>query len=153
MSAVRVYEQAMFFVGTSFRRSLTTHNQRFPWHQWVRLVYNDALTYDPSTGTGGVRAAWRHRQFGNSPLNKALLGYANHLEHLKANESVPFDKCSMADYSVGAAFTTIQFAEGPVMLDEFAWGRKDAASVEECGSLDNIPQPGGYIQRMEGLGF
>ena len=143
----------MFFVGASFRRSLTTQNERFPWHQWVRLVYNDALTYNPQTGSGGVKAAWRHRQFGNSPLNKALLGYANHLENLKANESVPFDKCSLADYSVGAAFSTIQFADGPIMLDEFAWGRKDATSEAECGSLDNVPQPNGYIQRLDSLGF
>lgn len=74
---------------------------------WVRLVYNDALTYNPSTGSGGVRAAWRHRAFGNSQLNRAMLGYANHLEHLKSNETPAFDKCSMADYSVAAAFTAI----------------------------------------------
>jgi hypothetical protein len=79
MSGVRVFEEAMFFVGSSFRRSLTTHHERYPWHQWVRLVYNDALTYDPATGHGGVKSAWRYRQFGNSPLNKAMFGYANHL--------------------------------------------------------------------------
>ena len=82
-----------------------------------------------------------------------MLGYANHLEYLKANEKVPFDKCSLADYSVGAALATIQFADGPIMLDEFAWGRKDATTVEECGSLDHVPQPSGYIQRLGNLGF
>lgn len=153
MSQVRVYEQAMFFVGNSFRKSLSTQSNRFPWHQWVRLVYNDALTYDPATGNGGVRAAWRHRAFGNSPLNKALLGYANHLENLKANETMTFDKCSIADYSVGAAFTAIQMAEGPVMLDDFAWGRQDATSEAQCGSLSGIPSPNNYIARLEELGF
>ena len=39
------------------------------------------------------------------------------------------------------------------MLDEFAWGRKDATSEAECGSLDNVPQPNGYIQRLGDLGF
>ena len=39
------------------------------------------------------------------------------------------------------------------MLDEFAWGRKDATSEAECGSLDNVPQPNGYIQRLDSLGF
>ena len=119
----RLYEEAMFFVGSSFRRSLTTHKQRFPWHYWVRLVYNDALTYDPNTGKGGVRANWKMRSFGNSPLNKSMYGYMNYLEHLKANESATFDKCSLADYSVAAAFTAITMADGPRMLDGFAWGR------------------------------
>ena len=47
---------------------------------------------------------------------------------MKANEEIPFDKLSMADYTVAAAMTTIQWADGPVMLDEFAYGRKDASS-------------------------
>jgi len=39
------------------------------------------------------------------------------------------------------------------MLDEFAWGRKDATSEAECGSLDLVPQPNGYIKRLGDLGF
>ena len=55
------------------------------------------------------------------------------MEHLKENDDVPFDKLSMGDYAVAAAYTVIQEANGPVMLDEFAWGRKDAESVSDCG--------------------
>ena len=124
----RLYEQGMFFIGSSFRRTLTDKSQRFPWHQWVRLAYNDALTYDPSTGKGGVKASWRFREIGRAPQNRALLGLAVELQNMKANEELPFDKLSMADYTVAAAMTTIQWADGPVMLDEFAYGRKDASS-------------------------
>lgn len=151
MSA-RLYEHGMFFIGSSFRRTLTDKSQRFPWHQWVRLAYNDALTYDPSTGKGGVKASWRFREYSKAPQNKALLGLAVELQQLKANEEVPFDKLSMADYAVAAAFTTIQWAEGPVMLDEFAYGRKDATSAGECGSNTPIAQ-GSYVANLQAKGF
>lgn len=151
MSA-RLYEHGMFFIGSSFRRTLTDKSQRFPWHQWVRLAYNDALTYDPISGKGGVKASWRFREYSKAPQNKALLGLAVELQQLKANEEVPFDKLSMADYAVAAAFTTIQWAEGPVMLDEFAYGRKDATSAGECGSNTPIAQ-GSYVANLQAKGF
>ena len=57
----RLYEHGMFFIGSSFRRTLYATNNRFPWHMWVRLAYNDAMTYDAASGTGGVKAAWKFR--------------------------------------------------------------------------------------------
>lgn len=148
----RLYEQGMFFIGSQFRRTLVDKSQRFPWHHWVRLAYNDALTYDPSTGKGGVKASWRFREFARSPQNKALLGLAVELQNLKANGEVPFDKLSNADFAVAAAFTTIQWADGPVMLDEFAYGRKDAASAEDCGSNAPISQDS-YVAKLQAMGF
>jgi hypothetical protein len=62
----------MFFVGSAFRRTLSTKYQRFPWHQWVRLAYNDALTYDAASGTGGMKASWKFREFAKAPQNKAM---------------------------------------------------------------------------------
>ena len=53
---------------------------------------------------------------------------------MKSQDSVPFDKLSQADYAVAAAYSMIQEAGGPVMLDEFAWGRKDAQSEADCGN-------------------
>ena len=123
---IRLYEECMFFVGSSFRRSLYSKNNRFPWHHWVRLVYNDALTFDPASGKGGVRGSWRFSQFARSQHNRPLLGYATYLQNLKDNDTLVFDKVSYADYSVAAAFTTIQEAGGPVMLEDFAYGRTDA---------------------------
>lgn len=39
------------------------------------------------------------------------------------------------------------------MLDDFAWGRRDATSEAECGSLEGVPRPNNYISRLEDLGF
>jgi hypothetical protein len=39
------------------------------------------------------------------------------------NESIVFDKLSYADFAVAAAFTAIQEAGGPRMLDEYTFGR------------------------------
>ena len=34
-----------------------------------------------------------------------------------------FDKIGMADFSIAAAFTAIQWAQGPNMLHEYTYGR------------------------------
>ena len=59
----------------------------------------------------------------------------------------------MADFSVAAAMTTITFANGPIILDNFAYGRKDAVSVEECGGSFETPSEGNYVSKFESLGF
>jgi hypothetical protein len=105
--SVRVYESGMFYIGSSFRRSLYEQNKRFPWQYWVRLAYNDALTYNHSTQQGGVKASWRFRQFARAPINKEMQMFAVFLQHLKENETLPFDKLSNADFAVAAAFTAI----------------------------------------------
>lgn len=51
---LRRYEVGMHLIGSAFRRTLNEQNQRLPWHHWVKVAYNDALTYDPATGKGGV---------------------------------------------------------------------------------------------------
>ena len=117
---------------------------RFPWHYWVRLAYNDALTQKGTVGT------WRFREFARSPLNRELQGFAAQLVHMKDTESNVFDKLSYADYAVAAAFTTIQEAGGPVMLDEFAWGRRDAKAAGDCGSApQSVPSDyHGHLSKM-----
>ena len=64
---LRKYEQGAFQLGSAFRKTLDTKHDRMPWHHWVKLAYNDALTYDPATGKGGVQASWRFRLFARSP--------------------------------------------------------------------------------------
>lgn len=102
----RTYEAAMWTIGASFRGHLEKQSSRYPWHHWVRLAYNDALTHQ--NGQGGVQAAWRFRQYIRAPQNKELIGYANFLTQLKDNEYVAFDALSYSDFSVAAAFVTIQ---------------------------------------------
>ena len=144
----------MFFVGSSFRRMLNTEVKRFPWHYYVRLVYNDALTYNPATGTGGVKASWKFRQFARSPQNMDLQAYAIRLVEMKNNEELPFDKLSYSDYAVAAAFTTITAAQGPVMLDQFFYGRKDALLESECGPVPlTLPKGGDFVSHLQSLNF
>ena len=61
----------MNFVGTAFRRQLQNKSQRFPWHYYLRLVYNDAMTQ------GGVNASWRFSEIARSPQNRAMQGLVN----------------------------------------------------------------------------
>lgn len=64
-----------------------------------------------------------------------------------------FDKLSLSDYAVAAAYTTIQMSGGPVMLDDFFYGRKDAADASECGDLNNYPTSDTYVQSLSQKGF
>jgi len=84
-----------------------SQNQRFPWQYWVKLAYNDALTFNHSTQQGGVKASWRFRQIARAPVNRDMQAFAVYLQHLKDNENIAFDKLSYADYTVAAAFTAI----------------------------------------------
>ena len=142
---MRLYEHGMYFLGSSFRRTLVDKSQRFPWHHWVRLAYYDALS------TGSVQASWRFREIGRNPDNRPMLGLAQELEHLKANEEVPFDKLSMADYAVAAAYTTIQWADGPRILDMYAYNRKDAKSLDQVNFTPVTEE--NYISNLKGKGF
>ena len=71
---------------------------------------------------------------------------------MKDNERVSMDKISYADFSVAAAFTTITWAGGPVMLDEWTYGRSDATSASECAS-SGLPAGDDYVSVMTARGF
>ena len=72
---------------------------------------------------------------------------------MKDNDTKVFDKLSYADYSVAAAFTTLQEAGGPVMLEDFAYGRVDAESEAHAGNVDGVPSSNDYVSRLESLGL
>jgi|TARA_B110000285_G_C14841641_1_gene475645 hypothetical protein len=54
---------------------------------------------------------------------------------------------------VAAAYTTLQWADGPVMLDELLYGRKDAKSVDQCGKLESVPSSSNYVSNLQAKGF
>lgn len=54
---------------------------------------------------------------------------------------------------MAAAYTTIQWADGPVMLDEFMYGRRDAQSADECGKLESVPTSSTYVSNLQAKGF
>lgn len=39
---------------------------------YLRIVYNDAMTYDAATKTGGLRANFKYSQVARAPQNKHL---------------------------------------------------------------------------------
>jgi len=148
---VRLYEQGMYYIGSQFRNQLNTKAVQYPWNHYVRLAYFDAVTYG---GSGqGMKAAWRINQFARAPHNRPLMNLANELELMKNKANVCFDKTSNADYAVAGAMTTITWAGGPVMLDDFFYGRKDAASESECNDISNVPHAGNYAENMMAKGF
>jgi hypothetical protein len=140
-------------IGSQFRRTLNTQSKQFPWHHWVRLAYFDALTWAPGVSGGGVKAAWRFTEYARTPQNKPLIALAYELQHMKNEAPMVFDKLSYGDYSVAAAYTTIQAAGGPVMLDDFFYGRTDATSVGDCNPLSNIPTANNYVDCLKEKGF
>ena len=82
-----------------------------------------------------------------------MMALAYELQHMKNEAPMVFDKLSVGDYTVAAAFTTIQAAGGPVMLDDFFYGRKDAASAGDCNPLSNIPTANNYVDCLKEKGF
>lgn len=48
------------------------HADRFPWQNYIRIVYNDALTYDPANKKGGLKANFKFRSVARAPQNKDL---------------------------------------------------------------------------------
>jgi hypothetical protein len=41
--------------------------ERFPWQNYLRIVYNDALTYDPASKKGGLKANFVFPRIARSP--------------------------------------------------------------------------------------
>lgn len=64
-----------------------------------------------------------------------------------------FDKVGYADFSVAAAATTIQWAGGPNLLHDYHYGRVDAASEADCGSVTPLPDSSDYVSTMHSKGF
>ena len=55
MSKTRVYEMSQAYLAASLRPYFYKNTDRFPWAYYLRLVYNDGLTYNPVTKKGGAR--------------------------------------------------------------------------------------------------
>jgi hypothetical protein len=72
---------------------------------------------------------------------------------MKGDANIAFDKISHADYAVAGAMTTITWAGGPIMLDDYFFGRKDATSESECNDISNVPNSGNYADNMMAKGF
>ena len=125
----------------------------FPWHYYVRIVYNDALTYDPVTKRGGLRGNWRFSQIARATQNKHLQLLISELQYLKIEENdIVLDKLSNTDFITNAALLVIKESEGPNLLDEFQFGRIDV-SEKEVGDVSNIPTASNFHESLKKRGF
>ncbi len=52
----RLDQLGVQYLATSLRPYFYKHADRFPLQNYVRIVYNDALTFDPKTKQGGLKA-------------------------------------------------------------------------------------------------
>lgn len=69
-------------------------------------------------------------------------------------EDIVIDKLSLADYFASAAFFVVREAEGPNILDDISYGRKDAKIESEAGDVSKIPIVGAnYVSNLKAKGF
>ena len=150
----RVNELCKQYLAHSFRPYLYQHVERFPMQNYLRIVYNDALTYDPSSKKGGLKANFRFRNIARASQNKDLQLLTQELIYMKDNEDIVLDKLSYSDYFASAAFFVVREAEGPNILEDISYGRKDAKSENEAGDVSKIPAVGSnYVSNLKAKGF
>ena len=151
----RINELCQQFVAHSLRPRLYQQADRFPWHLYLRIVYNDALTYDPATKKGGLKANFVFPKVARSAQNKNLQLLISELIYQKQHEEINvMDKLSLSDYFVSAATLVVKEAEGPNVLKDLTFGRKDVASEAEAGDVSQIPAAGaGYKSALKAKGF
>ena len=65
-------------------------------------------------------------------LIQELIYQKNHVE------DVVCDKLSLSDYFTAAAFVALREFDGPHILNDLTYGRKDIESEGEVGNIDNL---------------
>ena len=64
------------------------------------------------------------------------------------------DQLSLSDWFTTAAYIVIREAEGPNILNDITYGRKDAATEAEAGDVSKIPSvTAGYVANLKAKGF
>lgn len=107
------------------------------------------------TKKGGLQANFIFSNVARAPQNKHLQLLVNELIYQKQfEEKNVMDKLSLADYFVSAASLVIKEAEGPNILNDITFGRKDATEEKEAGDVKQIPVAGaGYKSNLKAKGF
>jgi catalase (peroxidase I) len=68
-------------------------------------------------------------------------------------EDVVLDKLSISDYMTTAAIFVVKEAEGPNLVPEIVYGRKDAATENEAGDPSTLPTADNYRSVLQAKGF
>jgi hypothetical protein len=73
--------------------------------------------------------------------------------HKDDRVDIVLDKVSLSDYFAGSAFLVIKEAEGPNLLNSWAYGRKDVTNESEAGSVELIPKESNFRSNLQAKGF
>ena len=151
----RTNQIAQQYLAHSLRPYLYKNTDRFPWAHYLRIVYNDALTFDPATKKGGNKANYVFRTIARSSQNKHLQLLTQELIYKKQHdEDIVVDQLSVSDYITSAAYFVVREAEGPNILSDITYGRVDAKSEAEAGDVKQIPVVGGtWVSNLKAKGF
>ena len=123
-------------------------------HHYLRIVYNDALTYDPATKKGGLRANFQHSRVARAPQNRDYQLLMHELAYLKEDQvDITLDKVSVSDYIAFASMLVIKEAEGPDMTLDWKYGRKDVKNASQAGDVNQIPTGSNFKENLRGKGF
>jgi hypothetical protein len=79
----RTTQVAQQYLAHSLRPYLHKNTERFPWVNNLRIVYKDAMTYDPSTKKGGNSSNYVFRTVARAPQNKDLQLLTQELIYMK----------------------------------------------------------------------
>ncbi|KAK9838498.1 hypothetical protein WJX81_003468 [Elliptochloris bilobata] len=130
MAALKV-DQAYVKAAASAREHLNTliHQDQLAGRAFIRLAFNDALTYDKLTNTGGPNGSIRTRKELERPGNAGLSGVVELIKGLQAK----YPALSHADLIQLAAVAAVAAAGGPEV--HIALGRADSWSYPPPGRL------------------
>jgi adenylate cyclase len=120
---------SMWPMAKRVRRRLRSAISRRTGPLFVRLVYHDAITWDPNTGTGGMNGSIRFKEELDLPENKGLDKAIAALECVKKE----FPEASWADIIAMSGAVAIQQAGGPDI--GVPGGRRDAEKPDPAGRL------------------
>ena len=68
----RLSMQGIQYLAESIRPFMHSQIKTYPLSAYLRLVWNDALTYDPATKKGGLKYNLKNSQVARSPQNRGL---------------------------------------------------------------------------------
>ncbi len=78
----------------------------------------------------------------------------NELVYRKIEEcDIVLDKLSTSDYIAYSSLLVVREAEGPNILNDFAYGRKDVTKESEVGDTKLIPNASNYKENLRAKGF
>jgi len=130
------------------RRRLRTIISRQTGPLFLRLVYHDAVTYDPATQTGGMNGSIRFPQELSLPANNGLDRAIEALTPVKAE----FPEISWADLIALSGAVAVLQAGGPDI--GIPVGRKDSDSPDPEGRLPSPDEPWDPLrERLMAMGF